>query len=100
MIQKKKFSIKNFFSKCDQYRSFLGIWSHLLKKLLMENFIFYAVTCLKKSQCCAIDQLIKQYYVLQENYIWYLFHIFYLPPIDCLLLTKLPKKDCQRNSKY
>ena len=29
-----------FFSKCDQIRSFLWIWSHLLKKSLMENFIF------------------------------------------------------------
>ena len=38
------FSIKNFFSKCDQIRSFLRIWSHLLKKPLMENFIFCAVT--------------------------------------------------------
>ena len=35
-----KFSIKDFFSKCDQIRSFLRIWSHLLKKYLMENFIF------------------------------------------------------------
>ena len=38
--QKMKFSIKDFFSKCDQIRSFLRIWSHLLKKSLMENFIF------------------------------------------------------------
>ena len=35
-----KFSMKEFFSKCDQIRSFLWIWSHLLKKCLMENFIF------------------------------------------------------------
>ena len=41
--QKMKFSIKNFFSKRDQIRSFLKIWSHLLKKYLMENFIFGAV---------------------------------------------------------
>ena len=41
--QKMKFTIKDFFSKCDQIRSFLRIWSHLLKKPLMENFIFYAV---------------------------------------------------------
>ena len=34
-----KFSIKNFFSKFDQIRSFLRIWSHLLKKSLMESFI-------------------------------------------------------------
>ena len=38
-----KFSIKDFFSKCDQIRSFLPIWSHLLKKFLMENFIICAV---------------------------------------------------------
>ena len=30
-------------SKCDQIRSFLRIWSHLLKKSLTENFIFCAV---------------------------------------------------------
>ena len=28
--QKMKFSIKDFFSKCDQIPSFLRIWSHLL----------------------------------------------------------------------
>ena len=38
-----KFSIKDFFSKCDQISSFLRIWSHLLKKFLMENFIFCVV---------------------------------------------------------
>ena len=38
-----KFSIKDFFSKCDQVRSFLWIWSDLLKKSLMENFILCAV---------------------------------------------------------
>ena len=41
--QKMKFSIKDFFSKCDQIRSFQLIWSNLLKKTLMENFIFCAV---------------------------------------------------------
>ena len=42
-----KFSIKDFFSKCDQIRSFLRIWSHLLKKSLMENFIFCVVYYIK-----------------------------------------------------
>ena len=37
-----KSSIKDFFSKCDQMRSFLRIWSHLLKKSLTENLIFCA----------------------------------------------------------
>ena len=45
--QKMKFSIKDLFSKCDQICSFLRIWSHLLKKSLMENFIFRAVTILR-----------------------------------------------------
>ena len=38
--QKMKFSIKHSFSKYDQIRIFLRIWSHLLMKSLMENFIF------------------------------------------------------------
>ena len=41
--QRMKFSIKNFFSKCDQIRRKLRIWSHLLKKFLMENLSFCAV---------------------------------------------------------
>ena len=36
--------MKEFFSKCDQIRRKQRIWSHLLKKFLMENFIFCAVT--------------------------------------------------------
>ena len=43
--QKMKFSIKDFSSKCDQIRRKLRIWSHLLEKFLMENFIFCAVHC-------------------------------------------------------
>ena len=38
-----KFPIKDFFSKCDQIRMKLRIWSYLLKKSLMESFIFCAV---------------------------------------------------------
>ena len=46
--KKMKFSIEDFFSKCDQIRRKLRtwsmrIWSHLLKKSLMENFILCAV---------------------------------------------------------
>ena len=43
MQKKMKFSIGDFFSKCDQIRSFMRIWSHLLKDPLMENFIFCAL---------------------------------------------------------
>ena len=45
--QKMKFSLKDFFSKCDKIRSLLRIWSHLLKKSLKENFIFCAVRRLR-----------------------------------------------------
>ena len=41
--QNMNFYIENFFSECDLIRSFLRIWAHLLKKSLMENFIFCAV---------------------------------------------------------
>ena len=44
-----KFSIKGFFSKYDQIRSFLQIWSHLLKKYLMENLIFLCSITNKRS---------------------------------------------------
>ena len=39
-----KFFMKDFFSKCDQIRKKVPIWSHLLKKSLMEN-IFGALLC-------------------------------------------------------
>ena len=42
-VQKINFSIEDFFSKCDQIRRNLRIWSHLLKKSVMESFIFCAV---------------------------------------------------------
>ena len=41
-----KFSIKDFFSKCDQIRRKLRIWSHLLKKSLNphlpKKFVLFA----------------------------------------------------------
>ena len=38
-----KYSINDFFRKCDQIRMKLRMWSYLPKKSLMENFIFCAV---------------------------------------------------------
>ena len=38
--QKMKFSIKDFFTKCDQIRSFLRVWSHLLFKSLVGKLQF------------------------------------------------------------
>ena len=40
-----KFFMKDFFSKCDQIRRKLRVWSHLLKKFLMKNFMSYE--CIK-----------------------------------------------------
>ena len=53
--QKMKFFITEFFSKCDQIRSFLRIWSHLLKKSLMKNFIFL---CSERYKIQAFTQII------------------------------------------
>ena len=44
MDKKMKFSVKDFFSKSDQIRRKLRIWSHLLQKSLVKNFNFYAVS--------------------------------------------------------
>ena len=58
--QKLKFSIKDFFSKCDQISGKPRIWSLLLKKSLMENFIFVqfssAYVKLSKTQLHEIEQ--------------------------------------------
>ena len=53
-----KFSIKDFYSKCDQIHSFLRIWSHLRKKSLMENFIFCAVI-----SSCAVFKTFRTIFV-------------------------------------
>ena len=45
--QKLRFYIKDFFSKCDQIRSFRRIWSYLLKRSLMKNLIFCVVLPMK-----------------------------------------------------
>ena len=41
--EKVKLTIKDFFSNCDQIRWKQRLWSHLLRKSLLENFIFCAV---------------------------------------------------------
>ena len=49
-----KFSITDFFSKCDQIRRKLRIWSHLLKKSVVENFIFFV-------QCFFVGSFVAVY---------------------------------------
>ena len=80
---KMKFSIKDFFGN-DQIHSFLRIWSQLLKKSLMENFIFCAVMVLHSFYG-------KEVYVMRCA-IWY--HLYKLKNLKnthggVLLLVKL-----------
>ena len=48
--QKVKFFIKDFLSKCDKICKKLRIWSYLLKKSLIENFIFFGVFAIETSE--------------------------------------------------
>ena len=58
--RKMKFPIKDFFSKCDQIRRKQRIWSHLLKKSLMENFILLCSNRKKKQEnfCCSFENCV------------------------------------------
>ena len=69
-IRRKYFFIfcKDFFSKCDRIRRKLRIWLHLLKKSLIENFIFYAVQFVKPAPfCCRIAPLCNNFTTPQES---------------------------------
>ena len=65
--QNMKFSINDFFSKCDRIRSFLQIWSHLLKKSLMENFIFVQWSLLGEKK---LQLDIEDYLLVKKNSLW------------------------------
>ena len=68
--QKMKFFIKDFFSKCDQIRIFLWIWSYLPKKYLMENFIFCAVyvVLFTYTKSALLETLLFNLFLLFKNY--------------------------------
>ena len=77
-VQKLKFSIKDFISKCDQICRKLRIWSHLLKKSLMENFIFCAVVFFYRSNHSQIlfkkIGILKNFAIITtKNMCWSLF---------------------------
>ena len=65
--QKMKFFIKDFLSKCDQIWSFLRIWSHLLKKSLMENFVFCAVNKRLEVLFLKLDLIAKLHFFGESN---------------------------------
>ena len=76
--QKMKFSIKDIFGKCDQINSFLRIWSRLLTKSLMENFIFCAVFgIVKRLMLIKLDEFVLQVstQINKFNYLLKLFKI-------------------------
>ena len=79
-----EFSIKDFFSKCDQIRRKLRIWSHLLKKSLMENFIFCAVFggyfCFILKNCTYKFQNFNQLHEGKASSFWY--QTFYVRIFD------------------
>ena len=62
-----KFSIKDFSSKCDQIRRKLQIWSHLLKKSLMENFFFSCSVWIKKCFSFLIHFILSLWNFIAEN---------------------------------
>ena len=57
--QKMKFFINDFFRKCDQMGRKLRIWSHLLKKSLMEDVIFCAMQHTHFLQQTYLNQLLS-----------------------------------------
>ena len=67
--QKMKLSVKDCLSKSEQIRIFLRIWSHLLKKSLMENFIFCIVIILRLGKL--YGQILEPfwYLILKRDYI-------------------------------
>ena len=85
--QKMKFSIKNFFSKCDQVRRKLRIWSHLLKKSLMDNFIFCAVYLHSNNNLKTIQQQ-------QFHFRIYCFYYYYQNITSILYIFSLLRLPC------
>ena len=82
--QKMKFSIKDFFSKCDQIRRKLRIWSHLLKKSLIENFIFCTVTERVAVIYFLKDTLFISWEIMQSSIVWVI-----LSAVICLFPKKV-----------
>ena len=62
-----KFSIKDFFSKCDLISRKMRILSHLLKKSLMKKFIF--VQCMRfLAFCVRYCQVVQKIFEYSHSY--------------------------------
>ena len=75
--KKWSFSIKDFFSKCDKIYRKLRIWSHLLKKTLMWNFIFCAVEVGSKGPSWGISKIPKENRQILSERISHLCHYMF-----------------------
>ena len=99
--KKMKFSIKDFFSRCDQILRKLQLWYHLLKKSLMQNFMFCAVY-----QHCYFEAFVdlwpqRQCLSIKQYKLRYLFHLFlsfavflqfsFMIPVELLFFKKKEK---------
>ena len=88
-----KFSINDFFSKCEQIRNFLRIWSHLLKKSLMENFIFCAVKVMMRDElhleATYLTPIFPPKYLIGKSYTKQIFKCFKI--LKQILLQKWEK---------
>ena len=63
--KKMKFSIKDFFSKCDQIRRRLRIWSHLLKKsLFVQCRAFLLEFSMNLSGICIVKEPLQIYLLI------------------------------------
>ena len=62
-----KFSFKNFFSNCDQIYRKLRIWLHLLKKSLMENFIFCDAITNHSRICSSLKKTTRTHYEMFDS---------------------------------
>ena len=78
-----KFSTKDLLSKFDQIRRFLRIWSHLLSKSLMENFIFCAVLVFNDRRANSKQRF--QILTAPSDLLWH--------PISQLLILKWASKN-------
>ena len=88
--QKMKFSIKDFFSKCDPIRRKLRIGSHLLEKSLMENFSFCVVCSVLKVFYLHI--IFRHYYYVCYKHGSYKAKCVYLDQRKSLLQLAISKK--------
>ena len=89
--QKMKFSIKDFFSNCDQIHSFLRIWSPLLEKSLMENFTFCAASCGAHNPIFSMEPIVTvntfhcvkfEIYILSRSIILDMMHFCYITKVE------------------